>query len=404
MAKASAICRCKTCGNEFTATAIKYNRREADKWEEWAPYHLFECDDCAEKRIKAEREAEAQKCAELAKEADLPALTGSPKQVAWAEQIRMKLYLQAGEFIEKEKAGLPTYAERHPRMMEKHPDAIERIQAEIDDLEAFTSWLFSKSDSKFWIDKRYDLDPELVGIYGARSKFYKEFEKEYVPADVAKEMQQEEQEKNVILEPERKESNTVCTVTYSDQAVMVKSDYDPAMPPVVKAHEYKWDGSTWGRKISFMTGAAEDRAVEIANALLIAGFPVKIDKSIADRAVNGDYIPEHKRWIKYNADKKIFFICFEDNADIEKKARRLTGAPYYGLITVPESSWEEVEEFARMHDFRLSPIASEGIEKLRNMTVKTPVKAGDQAVYAEEGLKAILDSSRDVLEDLKDDD
>lgn len=54
MARATAICTCRVCGNQFTKTATKYNRREADSWEEWAVQNYDLCPTCwgAEQRRK----------------------------------------------------------------------------------------------------------------------------------------------------------------------------------------------------------------------------------------------------------------------------------------------------------------------------------------------------------------
>lgn len=51
------------------------------------------CYDCQEKEKQEKRAAEAERLAKEAAENFLPELTGSPKQIQWAEQIR-------GEFIE----------------------------------------------------------------------------------------------------------------------------------------------------------------------------------------------------------------------------------------------------------------------------------------------------------------
>ncbi len=48
------------------------------------------CPDCYRAKLDAERAAEAAVAAEAAKAGGLPALTGTPKQVAWAESIRAK--------------------------------------------------------------------------------------------------------------------------------------------------------------------------------------------------------------------------------------------------------------------------------------------------------------------------
>ena len=54
MAKATAICTCKTCGAKFEKTAIKRNRSECDSWEAWAVETFDECPSCWGKRKREE--------------------------------------------------------------------------------------------------------------------------------------------------------------------------------------------------------------------------------------------------------------------------------------------------------------------------------------------------------------
>lgn len=54
MAKATAICTCKTCGAKFEKTAIKRNRSECDSWEAWAAETFDECPSCWGKRKREE--------------------------------------------------------------------------------------------------------------------------------------------------------------------------------------------------------------------------------------------------------------------------------------------------------------------------------------------------------------
>lgn len=82
MAKATAICNCKTCGKEFEMTAEKFNRRAADSWEAWAVENCTECKDCYRARTAAEA---AEKAAKYA----LPEIEGvSEKQIAYAQSLR----------------------------------------------------------------------------------------------------------------------------------------------------------------------------------------------------------------------------------------------------------------------------------------------------------------------------
>lgn len=96
MAKASIKCTCPECGTIHYYTATCHNRREADSWEE---YHAGEadtrlCPECYRKHMSAkraeERAAENEVAAQRAAELSLPALSGSEKQIAWANTIRQK--------------------------------------------------------------------------------------------------------------------------------------------------------------------------------------------------------------------------------------------------------------------------------------------------------------------------
>ena len=91
MAKATVKIICKECGKEFEVTANKYNRREADAWEAWAVEHVTICPECK----KAAAQAKAQRrVAEIIGKLtatsgmELVVLTGSEKQIAWAEDLR----------------------------------------------------------------------------------------------------------------------------------------------------------------------------------------------------------------------------------------------------------------------------------------------------------------------------
>lgn len=89
MAKATATCTCKTCGKSFEVSAVKQNRREADRWAEWAEKTYDECSECYKERLAREREEANKKAAEVSAERKWPVLQGSEKQIAWANTIRL---------------------------------------------------------------------------------------------------------------------------------------------------------------------------------------------------------------------------------------------------------------------------------------------------------------------------
>ena len=93
MAKARAKMVCAECGAEYWAEKTCYNRTEANNWEAWIQGQEGCCPACYAKRMAAKREAEraaaTARAAEQSAAHNLPALTGSEKQVAWAMTIRV---------------------------------------------------------------------------------------------------------------------------------------------------------------------------------------------------------------------------------------------------------------------------------------------------------------------------
>ena len=86
MAKATAICKCDTCGKEFTKEKICHNRVDADNWETWAKSNCNECPDCFRKRMAAERE---RKAGEIKEKYNLPKIEAvSEKQENYANILR----------------------------------------------------------------------------------------------------------------------------------------------------------------------------------------------------------------------------------------------------------------------------------------------------------------------------
>lgn len=115
MAKATYKCPC--CGE--TITVVGHNRNEADRKAEYMESQGYVCFSCRCKKETADAE---KKAAEMS----LPALEGSPKQIAWAETIRMK-FLEMG-LSEKAK-----------------------------------EWLIGHTSAKFFIDHREKY--EMIGAY-----------------------------------------------------------------------------------------------------------------------------------------------------------------------------------------------------------------------------------------------
>lgn len=97
IAKVELICRC--CGETFTLRKERRNWEEAQSFIEWAKENVGECPECRAKRLKREELVKA-----LEGIGELPELTGSPKQIAWASSIREDRILAFDKIVFKNQA------------------------------------------------------------------------------------------------------------------------------------------------------------------------------------------------------------------------------------------------------------------------------------------------------------
>lgn len=93
MAMAEITCTCATCGKDFLHRKKLYNRREADKYEEWAKYHIDECPDCYRERVREKRNSEPMII-------NLEILNYVNKANG---NIQVKLYITGGSYPHKDK-------------------------------------------------------------------------------------------------------------------------------------------------------------------------------------------------------------------------------------------------------------------------------------------------------------
>lgn len=129
MAIARAELTCPACGRTYLYETRKANTSEARSFIAWAQAHMTDrlCPDCYAK----DRDADQAQAAGTVSDLGWSDLTGSDKQVAWANQIRAQ-YIRT--------------LDQHDT---DHPDLVP--QTLTDGLREILSRI---SDAKWWIDKR----------------------------------------------------------------------------------------------------------------------------------------------------------------------------------------------------------------------------------------------------------
>lgn len=209
-----------------------------------------------------------------------------------------------------------------------------------------------------------------------------------------------------IVMPVNAITNAAAEINVSDEKISVIYEKNDIFRTIVKSLSYKWTGSVWERKINELTGSAVDRAAELGNKLLNAGFPIIIyNENIRNAAINGQYEPECNRWIlKVKDEDKLKIKWYEKNDSLYQAARKLPGSKWDGGIIVSVSHFREIEDFANIFGFKFTCKAREAIEAekilLQSIVKVIPAKVTEPEQI--DGLKEILNSSRDVLPDLID--
>ena len=377
MAKAKAICKCKYCGNEFHYIAYKNNSRDARDFEKWAAENIDECPECREKRIAAEHDEQARISAEAAKAKGWPELTGSEKQVKWATSIReAELGAAAEEFTR--------------RLKTRHPESYKIAMAAIEQLAT------TKTKASWWIDNKGYIRTPLNDIIIDMKENPK---KETIVVDEPK-----QPDEVTIAKPEEYTHTGVVDIKAGDNRISAHYPKNEDFRQLVKSLGYRWDGEAWVMSITYATGSAAERAAELGNKLLNAGFAIRIqDADTLRNAIEGKYEPMCHRWISKSAKTGRFIISWGRDDDLYAQAKKLPGAKYVSpKIVVPSKEWESVVDFAETYGFRFSPVAQELIDEMRGSTVVVKPADSKEAVYEEHPVADILNSSRDIIPDLKD--
>ncbi len=389
-----------SCGHEGRENIVGPTKNR-----QWIADRKFEglCYECYQAKLEADREAANREAKEKAKEMELPELTGTDKQVAWANTLRQQLI---EKFEAKIKEGFT------PSVTKRHGITEEKLRATLQNI------LSTKTDAKWYIDNRDIGNYQII-------ECMKQYEAERVLSDISgptEELSKDEKIMNRIQdepktqEPKKLETKTVMPVNCEHkEPAIIKLHENKVIVEFPRRHDkfreivknlgFTW-GSCWVKEITKYNGPARDRAVELGNKLLSAGFPINMDAGLIDDAVSGNYKPEQKRWIKaftsgeHEGKLSISWVGYDD--DLYRVAKKLPSAKWTGKsLAVKVNYWQEVEDFASLYGFSFSDVAKELIEKYKLQDVAVVTPTAQQEEKAVDGLKKILSSSDEVLDDLR---
>ena len=381
-----------SCGHDGRVDIVgptKDRQRKAD----WKFSGL--CPECYKKHLEEEKERKNREAAEKSVEMEFPELTGTEKQVAWANTIRMKKFDLINSGIERVSKILKE------KGLERVPGddiGIEEIS------EAADYFIHEHTDEKWWIEHRED-SVNLKEI----CMMYKKHIDDIANKEVLEEMEKEGETLTVSPDSYNK-FDGVVKIKYKDSALSAEYVKNDDFINIVKGLGYKWNGFSWSKTITEYTGSADDRASELGNKLLLSGFTVQFPSTESkEMAVSGAYQPENDRWVKFPVKYEKLALCWKNRSDtLYDAAKKLPGARWRdGAMLVDIEFYREVLDFAETMGFSISKKAQEEIEKYKHIEDRydtaTATALDTDKASDEERIAKSLKSDGTIIEDLIDD-
>lgn len=381
----------RACGHKEEVQLFG-NSRERERKIKWLEGCI--CSDC--------EEAEQKKFVEeKTKERGLPALVGTPKQVDWANRIRVYRLADMDEWAEKSAERLAELEQNLARYTEEGNESrIERTKNKI----AVVSERFSKAvktvegmsgitNASWWIDNR-EHDPErLVQDYEAFQDIKRE-----------RDIREEAATTMVVMEPESRETTTVVTLTATTDSVIATSDKDDLVRSILKTNGFTWDRfqTAWVKRETERRGKVKDLLPDTARKLLEHGIPVRASREVKEAVESGNYQRQCYRWVDVSNYGDKLAIDVVPSVKSYPSGRFTYDGDY---VLVDPTEWRAVREFCSLNGYRVTELAERMLVAAEAATVSVKLPQENGKLQGEEDpLKAILDSPRDVLEDLKEED
>ena len=288
------------------------------------------CPDCLAKKRAEEAAAAAEKNAENG----LPSLSGTEKQVAWAEQIRA----QAVETMSAQ-------ADQSRQNSRAPENAIRSLDLGMQKILANTS-------AAWWIENR----SMILTMYQRACR------EAYQALEAGQDVQTEQ-----IYQHEPSKPGTVKVVvkrTAVREEVAVFYPKDPDLREYVKGEGFMWLDGAWRRGTADEYDTIADLAAATVNDLVAIGFAVATDdQETKDLLRTHSWTASNPRIITMDGGR--FAIQFEDN---DETRALVTSLPHAflrddGTVRVPAAMADAVAELAATYGFNVASNAQDVLDK-----------------------------------------
>lgn len=330
-------------------------------------------------------------------------MEGTRKQVVWAETLRVEALTRLQTFID-------TPGNIRLIILRLNYEALTPLELTEENLppmlqEIVQYLIHEKVKAAYWINNRFNRElcnlEQLIPEYLEWCKWYRPeqtvSESDFIRSDS-------------VLSPKNPQFPGIVEIKGNDEEISAFYEKNDRFREIIRQMDYEWNGRCWFRRLTPYRGSFRDRAAELGNVLLKNGFTVSItDKEAREGAVNGDFSPEHKRWITKSKKGLFFFIPLSSSIprEVVLNLKKIPTAAYHsGGIFLEPSHYEELEDFAEMYGFRFDREAGELLHAYRDTLQQVPHVSPAAPQPSEEinNLHKILESSGAILDDLVDND
>ena len=151
-----------SCGHMATVQ-LYGSEQERERKIEWLKTQT--CPECQKAERQKEYAAENTQARARSNEMGLPKITGTDKQTAWAESIRIKC-------LDAIDTALKDDADRFSRLSDEDKKQYRQAhEAGKEKMNLFSSWLLSHVEAKWWIENRDTPMKQMMKTFQAYSRY-----------------------------------------------------------------------------------------------------------------------------------------------------------------------------------------------------------------------------------------
>ena len=370
--------KCSECGSAYDVALFGPHKKREYALENYT----WICDECTQK-LRKEMGARA---AEENAQSGLPALTGSEKQIQWAEQIRAekikKKYSISGVVYALK--GLELTASEIKNAGINNPEDFSEL------CESIWSSIKNETSASWWIEHRYQYDIESAIAHLAMEVIKEKMN----GCDSENSEVSERAVSDIILEPETCITKATVEIGITEKCVYASlPEKIEVFRLMVKSAGFFWERDRGRWECS--GPIPEQRAAWIGFKALAMGIRVLIhNPEIREKVKSGDV---KSRWI--TSDETHCFLRWWDGAWYDR-CKKLAGSkwerPY---IKVPLTSADEILDFAETEGWGISEVTRKRLDIALASIEKVSVSLPDQNPAPRDVLKA---ESFELKEELKD--